>query len=234
MIRMRKSADVPPSLLDEKKRYDEEDVKKQLLKDQDGKCYLCERVTVTDFVIEHLFGKTKYPSKIKEWKNLHLACSYCNGKKYENFESILCPTSVNIEDEIEQRLDLRAKRAQFSSKFGDEGHEKTRQLLNLIFNGKREQRNVKEERFFNYFMSEMIDFIDLVDTYEENHSKEIERSIEAELDIHSEFLGFKYWIVKSSPTLNERFACRMVWNKEPMFGARSSSTSTSSCYSFSP
>ena len=56
MIKIRKNQRVPQSLTTTKK-YDGEDVKRQLLSDQDSKCYLCERLLGTDFEIEHFAGR---------------------------------------------------------------------------------------------------------------------------------------------------------------------------------
>lgn len=52
MIRVKKSHNAPSSL-NTTSRYDGEDVKQQLLADQNDKCYLCERKRDTDFEIEH-------------------------------------------------------------------------------------------------------------------------------------------------------------------------------------
>ena len=214
MIRVRKSGQTPQSLINDGNAYNGEDVYRQLLADQDEKCYICEREMVTDYDIEHLYGQKKYPELTRDWQNLHLACSYCNDKKGERFEDILSSTDVNIEDEIEQRVDIGAKRALFSPMVSDGKHEKTIQLLNLVSNGKKRIRNLREERFFNYFLFEINAFIDLLARYTMEETEKLESDIRQELDIRSEFLGFKYWIVKSNPTLNEKFGHLMRWNKE--------------------
>lgn len=121
---------------------------------------------------------------------------------------------MNIEDEIEQRVDIGEKRALFSPMVSDEKHEKTIQLLNLVFNGKKRTRNLREERFFNYFLFEINAFIDLLARYTMEETEKLESDIRQALDIRSEFLGFKYWIVKGNPTLNEKFGHLMRWNKE--------------------
>ena len=214
MIRVRKSGQVPQSLIKDGKAYNGDDVYRQLLADQYEKCYICERKTETDYVIEHLRGQNKYPQLARDWQNLHLACSYCNDKKGERHEDILSPTAVDIEDEIEQSVDIGAKKALFSATVSDNEHEETVELLNLVFNGKGGMRKLREERFFNYFLSEINAFIDLLSRYTMDETEELEKAVVQEIDIRGEFLGFKYWIVKNNPTLGEKFAALMRWNKE--------------------
>lgn len=214
MIRVRKSGQTPQSLTEDGKAYNGEDVYRQLLADQDGKCYICERRTVTDYTIDHLFGQKRFPEMTRDWQNLHLAYSYCNDKKGGRHDDMLSPTAVDIEDEIEQRVDIGAKRALFAAIVSDEKHESTTALLNVVFNGRGRMRDVREERFFNYFLSEINAFMDLLARYTMNGTEELEKAIRQELDIRSEFLGFKYWIVKSNPTLDGKFGTLMRWNKD--------------------
>lgn len=124
MIREEKSMTVPYSL-SESQRYDGEDVKSQLLEDHHGKCYICERRLVTDFEIEHFKSKTNYPELIQDWRNLFLVCRYCNGKKSDSFDNNVYPLDVNIEEEIEQRIDFRCNRASFRTVVDDEQHRNT-------------------------------------------------------------------------------------------------------------
>ena len=87
MIRVKKCS-VAPASLSRTKRYDGEDVKKQLLEDHHEKCYICERRLVTDFEIEHFKSQDNHPELKQEWSNLFLVCSYCNGKNpYTNIIS---------------------------------------------------------------------------------------------------------------------------------------------------
>ena len=93
MIRIAKSKEIPTSLISTRK-YNGEDVKEQLLKDQHGKCYICERKLETDFEIEHLRAQSLHPELRQSWANLHLSCGYCNKKKSGDFNNILNPTVV--------------------------------------------------------------------------------------------------------------------------------------------
>ena len=101
MIRVKKNHDVPSSLTTTS-RYDGEDVRKQLLVDQNDKCYLCERKRDTDFEIEHHKSTHNFPDLVQDWNNLYMGCGYCNRKKSDSFDNTLVPKDCNIEDEIEE------------------------------------------------------------------------------------------------------------------------------------
>ena len=214
MIRVFKSENAPASLAT-KESYDGEDVKKQLLEDQYGKCFVCERKLTTDFEIDHLKSRVAYPELAQTWQNLHLICGYCNRKKANRFDGILSPSKVNIEDEITQRMGENCKQAVFSATVDDESHNKTIELLSNIFNGTGKIRNTKEERFFNQFRSAYNSFLVAISRYVYSHSKDTECDLAQELSIDKEFLGFKYHLVKSNAELNEKFADLMPWNKKP-------------------
>lgn len=113
MIRIAKSETAPASL-STTKGYSCEDVLKQLLTDQHKKCYLCERILVTDFEVEHLLSVVHHPELAQSWKNLHLACRYCNGRKSDVIEDLLIPTEENIEDELKQEIDFLNNMALFT------------------------------------------------------------------------------------------------------------------------
>lgn len=213
MIRVHKSPQVPTSLINTS-NYDGEDVKRQLDDDQHSKCYICERHRVTDFEIEHLKSQTNYPSLVQEWDNLFMGCGYCNRKKSSKFDNILNPVDNNIEDTIEQRLDHKNKRAFFKSDINDAQHNNTIELLNRIYNGTSHIRNIKEEKFFEYTLSIINRFLQLVYLYLESPSSENAKSIRDELAIDKEMLGFKYWIIRDKPALYDVFAQDIIWNKK--------------------
>ena len=72
---------------------------------------------------------------------------------------------LNIEEEIEQRIDFVGKKVLFSSHVNDTEHTKTIELLNKIFNGSKHVRTIKEERFFEQAISIINRFSDLVYSY---------------------------------------------------------------------
>lgn len=219
MIRVAKSKFAPQTLATTK-AYDGEDVKRQLLTDQHEKCYLCERHLDTDFQIEHFLPGKHHPELIRQWTNLYLACSYCNNKKEDGFNSLLVPTAVNIEEEIKQTIDFKTNKALFSAvQDDDESHRQTIELLARLFNGKNKKfRTTKEDRFFKSALRSINRFHALVNDYfatidQPTHAAAIQ-AIRNELAIDCEYLGFKYWIIQQHEALRQEFAVDVRWNKD--------------------
>ena len=213
MIRVRKSIAIPASLLAEGKGYNGQDVQTQLLDDQEGKCYLCERKVGTDYVIEHQHSQKRYPKEIKEWTNLHLACSYCNGKKSDNYDHILHPSQVNIEEEIEQRIDLINNKGLFTPISTTAESQTTAELLDKLYNGSHGMRKVREEIFFNEALAKVNAFLNCLTSFVNDPSPENRQNVVNELSLSAECLGFKYWIIQDNPMLLQTFATHIVWNK---------------------
>lgn len=215
MIRVAKDPNVPQSLTTTQK-YDGDDVKQQLFIDHFEKCYLCERHLCTDFEIEHHKSRKHYPLLIQDWNNLYLTCGYCNGKKLDKFDNTLHPATVNIEDDIRQSIDFRNKQANFTAIPANPcpKHQETIELLTRIYNGTGKSRKIKEERFFEYIIGRVNDFLLLVSNYLNDSTAENEDLVRRELQINSECLGFKYWIIRNNATLYPIFAADMVWNKQ--------------------
>ena len=197
MIRVRKSENVPSSLLITS-QYDGEDVKAQLLEDQHEKCYICERKLGTDFEIEHFKSKNNYPELRQEWTNLFLACGYCNRKKSSSFDDNLYPLDTNIEDEIEQRIDFSSNKASFVTTIDDVPHQNTVRMLHVFYNGKKKMRVIKEERFFDEAKQKMNRFLEKVNTFLMEPTPANRALVAAELSIEQEMLGFKYWVIRDN------------------------------------
>lgn len=212
MIRNYKKPSIPVTLTTTK-AYDGEDVKRQLLQDHHCKCYICERICVTEFEIEHHQSKTHHPELIQDWNNLFLSCYYCNRKKLQHLDNTLNPLSVNIEDEIKQKIDYTNKKAVFIPTDSTPAHSETIKLLDHVFNGTYKLRKIKEERFFEYFLSVMNRFQDLLNKYLITPIPQNEKAVKDELTIDKEFLGFKYWIIKGNQTLISVFGNDIIWNK---------------------
>ena len=217
MIREKKNPHIPASLTTTK-RYDGEDVKKQLLEDQHEKCYICERKLVTDFVIEHLKSQSNHPELVREWTNLFLACSYCNGKKSASFDNNVNPLTSNVEEEIGQRIDFDQNKAVFTSSVKDEQHDNTVRMLDLLYNGNDNKDNrkplrfSKEELFFKYAKQKVISFLRIINEYMESPTDDNKRIVTEELSIDKELLGFKYWIIRDNH-LDSDFQNNIIWNK---------------------
>lgn len=213
MIRIQKHDDAPESLAEETS-WTGEDVIARLRDDQFGKCYLCERIQVTDFQVEHHRSRVNYPALRYEWTNLFWCCSYCNGKKSSLFDDLLNPVDENVEDLISQSFDFPNAKAVFSATGAVSGQvESTVKFLGRIFNGTSGMRTIREQQFYDYAISRITSFQGKILSWLETKSEEAENAIIEDLDIRSEFLGFKYWIIKSNESLLSAFGRYIVWNK---------------------
>jgi uncharacterized protein (TIGR02646 family) len=210
MIRVKKSTSEPPAL---QRNYNHQDVCRQLLEDQNDKCYICERRVVTDYQVDHLQSQHHYPALRQEWSNLFIACSYCNGKKSDKYDTILNPSHHNIEEIIIHQNDFRTKKVLFSSADNSLEVSKTMELLSQLFNGKEDRgRDRKEKRFYEEFLWKIDLFLNEVTEYTSGNLT-YKEAIDEELREDSEWLGFKYNIIKNNRMLNEDFGHLIVWNK---------------------
>ena len=152
MIRICKNADKPQTL---DKSYNTDEVCKQLLMDQNDKCYLCERRLTTDYQVEHFKSQANNGDLKQTWENLFVACGYCNNKKSNKYDDILDPTQYDIETIIEHSNDFVNQKAIFDSDNRTSEVLSTIKLLNLLFNGKLSYRNCREQRFYDEFIQKI-------------------------------------------------------------------------------
>ena len=152
MIRICKNADKPQTL---DKSYNTDEVCKQLLMDQNDKCYLCERRLTTDYQVEHFKSQANNGDLKQTWENLFVACGYCNNKKSNKYDDILDPTQYDIETIIEHSNDFVNQKAIFDSDNRTSEVLLTIKLLNLLFNGKLSYRNCREQRFYDEFIQKI-------------------------------------------------------------------------------
>lgn len=213
MIRVRKN-ETPPATL-ATKGYRDDDVRRSIHADQAGKCYLCERGMHSDIQVEHRQSKNNFPHLTDVWSNLFLACSFCNGKKLDNYDDILDPSVENIEALIRHDYDAESDKFSFTPA-GDAkpAVECTIKLLNLIFNGTRPKLlTIKEEALHKDFQSVYTNFNNLLADYLQAPSSATEAKVRNELTVGSEFLGFKYWMIMSDAKLSTAFGDDIIWNK---------------------
>lgn len=215
MIREYKHNSAPTSLAAQSK-YDGLDVVDQLLADQHDKCYLCEMKVKQFYEVEHFKSQKHFPQLKYDWTNLLLSDRYCNGKKQDDFDDILNPYHVNIEDVIEQRIDSINRTAVFASSATSHPTQQTIKLLNRIFNGtySPKMRNMREEVFYKEVEQRFNAFNKLVLDYLTNPNPQTEGAVRDELAIDKELLGFKYWVIKDTPKLLAVFANDIIWNKQ--------------------
>jgi len=216
MIRVYKSGEGPASLLvNNCNKYDGQDVQENLVKDQHEKCYLCEQRTTKSFQIEHLKPKADnyYPELKYTWSNLFLSCPYCNGRKPNDYE-LLDPSANNVEDIIGHKLDFAARSVEFKSVKAGTEEDFTVTLLDKIFNGQNELRDVKGDILYKDLEREIVFFLGLLNNYKSLKNPENKQRIIDSLLITKEFLAFKYWIVKENDNLYQEFKTYMVWNRK--------------------
>lgn len=211
MIRVSKNAEKPHSL---NKAYNTEEVCRQLLLDQNDKCYLCERYIQTDYQVEHLRSQASHPDLVQAWGNLFAVCSYCNHKKSNKFDDILDPATCDIEIIIRHANDFINQKVIFSSDDTSTEVLSTIQLLNLLFNGKSLCRNCREQRFYDEFIRKLNFFSYAVDEYTAGKKEEFYPVLREQLDIQSEYLGFKYAIIHNNQLLKHDFGNMTIWNKK--------------------
>ena len=214
MIREYKHKSAPASLVAQIK-YDGQDVLDQLFADQHDKCYVCEMKVKQFYQVEHLKSQEHFEELKFNWTNLLLSDGYCNGKKKENFDDILNPNQVNIEDVIEQRIDSINRTALFVSSDTSIPTQQTIKLLNRIFNGtySPKLRKKREEEFYKEVEQKFNAFNKIVLDYLTNPNLQTENAVREELAIDKELLGFKYWVIKDTPKLLAVFANDIIWNK---------------------
>lgn len=64
--------------------YRDKEVVRQLEKDFNGKCYLCERDRLQSVEVEHLIPHGGNMDLKCKWENLFLCCAHCNSVKNQN------------------------------------------------------------------------------------------------------------------------------------------------------
>lgn len=215
MIQLYKSP-TPPKSLETGHQYNGQDVQKQLFADQHSKCYICEGEVVTDYHIDHLCSQAQYPDKKTDWENLLLACSYCNQKKSNAYDQIVNPLGYPIETLIKQEVDFQRNVATFESSNDKNvtGIDETIKLLSSVFNGRYPARSVREEKFYNKFLSHINLFQKACNQFLEERSEQAKQIVCEFLKEDQEFLGFKYWIIQLNQTLQKTFHHCCQWNKD--------------------
>ena len=89
-----------------KHRYNQEEIKKAVIKETHGKCAYCEskiqHISFSD--IEHIIPKSKRPDLYVDWNNLTLACEVCNRTNKNNYyntsDPLINPISENPDNSI--------------------------------------------------------------------------------------------------------------------------------------
>lgn len=212
MIRVKKTMPPPERL--HTAGCNDDSVVRQMHADQNGKCYLCETRMITDFEVEHRHSVAHQGGK-DDWKNIFLACSYCNDKKGARFDDILNPVECNVEEMIEHVYNSSTKEFLFrASVKANAATDETIRLLTLIFNGANPRMlKIREEEFRRKFLYEYNGFLERIVRYLKSPSAETEHPVLDDLAQTSEYLAFKYQVIVSNQKLAAKFGNAVRWNK---------------------
>lgn len=213
MIQVYKRKKAPEELAS--KGYKCDEVKEAILKDQHDKCYLCERKMTTDYQVEHLASQKHYANLTDEWNNLFMACNYCNDRKKHYYDDLPSPASLPFEELILHTVDEEKQKASFSNQqANDERLKRTAQLLEKLYNGKGNIRNLMEKRFWDVFHDLYLDYMRHINDYLQHPTDDNKRLIENDLNVSQPILAFKYAVIKRNSTLWAAFAPLCKWNKD--------------------
>lgn len=210
MIHLKKSKNVPPSLVVEKRKasgtYRMDDVLSQLKTDFKNKCYICETKDLTSLNVEHFIAHEGNIDLKFDWDNLFLSCAHCNNLKSNKFNNLLNCTSeeYNIDERIKcvctpfrfmeiEPLDDDAKTIE------------TVRLLQDVYNGTTPLKKLESSNLMKSVWAELNELIDLIQEYycsEVGESREyLTILLRNRLSRASAYASIKRWFVKESPVL---------------------------------
>jgi len=209
MIYMPKSPVAPPSLAIEKgrhsRKYNGEDVLRQLQRDFKNKCYLCETKEPHSINVEHFRPHRNDVNLMFDWDNLFFACFHCNNTKGDKFDDILnCTTDPCCDKKIRYSMDtLPLKTAKIESVSSSSPTiDNTVSLLMEIYNGttptkKMESQNLRKAltRSLREFTQLLINYYES-DTIDGEKKRSLREKIIDELKNSSPFTAFKRWIIR--------------------------------------
>lgn len=216
MINIKKSQPAPLCLSDEKEKangdYKCGNVLKLLKKDFYNKCYICEEREPSSINTEHFKPQKKYPELIFDWNNLFFACTHCNSIKGVKDNLIDCSDNSEIitdllKFEIKPFPKEKAKITPIISRLDINS---TAQLLNEVYNGTTELKNIEGLNIRNKLIREIVEFGRLLQEYYDfGLSKEdkeyLQKKIKQRLSKEAPFTAFKIWIIKDNEELMKEF-----------------------------
>jgi len=218
MINIKKSQPAPLCLSDEKKKatgdYKCGDVLKRLEQDFHNKCYICEEREPSTINVEH-FKPHKNDKNLKfDWNNLFWACGHCNNVKLAKYDNL-----IDCTDETEVITDLLKfeikpfprEKAKISALISNPKVDSTAQLLNEVYNGTTELKNIESLNIRNKLIREIIDFQSILTEYyfevglSEQERGQLRVKMKRKLSSEAAFTAFKIWIIKENKELFNEF-----------------------------
>lgn len=168
MINIVKSQPAPECLAIEKDKangdYKCGDVQTRVKADFHNKCYICENSKPTSINIEHFRPHRGNKDLMFDWNNLFFACFHCNNLKSDDFTDILDCTNPthNINDWIEFIIepigDASINFPTFISERTDIETQNTIRLLEKVFKGSTQQKQIEAENLRDLLIEEIRNF----------------------------------------------------------------------------
>lgn len=129
---------IAPNSLQDRRRYDSEDVYEALNEIFFSKCYLCETKEPHDVNVEHFDAHMGDLDKKFDWNNLYLVCSRCNNIKGARYNKLLdcCDEKEDVFNAIKHLPPITpyAKSVRIVAMRDDGKAIETQELLEKIYN----------------------------------------------------------------------------------------------------
>ncbi len=216
MINIKKSQPAPLCLSDEKEKangdYKCGHVLKRLKDDFHNKCYICEEREPSSINTEHFKPQKKYPKLIFDWNNLFFACTHCNSIKGVKDNLIDCTDNSEIITDL-LKFEIKPfprEKAKVTPLISRLDINSTAQLLNEVYNGTTELKNIEGLNIRNKLIREIVEFGRLLQEYYDfgltKEDKEyLQKKIKQKLSKEAPFTAFKIWIIKDNEELLKEF-----------------------------
>lgn len=217
MINIKKSQPAPSCLSKEKEKvagdYKCGDVLIRLKEDFFNKCYLCEEKAPSTLNVEHFIPHKGNKDLKFDWNNLFFACGHCNNTKLAKYSNLVDCTDCSriVTDILKFEINPFPFEESLITPLNEElDVVETAKLLNEIYNGTTQLKNIESENIRGKLIQEIIDFNNLLHEYFEDgltkdEKEEIRIKIRRRLSFEAPFTAFKIWIIKKNKKLMELF-----------------------------
>lgn len=213
MIYLKKSEEVPASLIEEKAKpngtYRCQDVYNALLKDFHSKCYICGTNKLNAGIhIEHRIPHKDNLDLKFDWKNLYLSCSHCNNLKNDKYENILdCANeNDNVDNSIKHTFVVNASNSSLiiTALVNDEKTENTVNLIQAVFDGTTIVKKIEANFLRKDVTKDLNEMLNVYEKYVIAENEEYKNyqlnELKKILSRESSYTAIKRWYLKD--TLN--------------------------------
>lgn len=194
-----------PASLENKTRYDSEDVYTALSEIFFNKCYLCETKDPHDINVEHFVAHMGDSDKKFSWLNLYFVCSRCNNIKGANYNNLLdcCNEQDDVFIAIKHIPPMTpyAKKVQITAMKDDNKTREICELLEKIYNSehtvnKRVSGSFLRRKIFeqyNLLLNQINEYYDPTATQQEKETA-IDK-IKVLINKSSQYSAFIRWCI---------------------------------------